>query len=677
MKNIKVGCAVVNQIPLDWDGNKTRIISCLQLAEKKSIQLLCMPELAISGYGCEDAFYSPFVIENSLKSLFEILPMTKNMVVAVGLPFFFKGSLFNVVAFIVNGKIEGLVPKKFLAGDGVHYEQRWFKAWKENIVDEVDVIDPLTEECLKIPIGDLYFDVQGVKIGLEICEEAWVAQRVGIGLAKKSVDIVLNPSASHFSFGKQEIRKRFVVEGSRAFNVAYLFTNLLGNEAGRIIFDGGSLIATGGNLIHQGERFSFLERDVISSVVDLDENRVKKVQNASFSPDLSEPKGEKVDVSFSWNYLPPVGDEDKLNSEEFDSLKSWEQSKHHKEEEFFRAMCLSLFDYLRKSRSHGFVISLSGGVDSSVVSLLAAYSLKQAIHQLGPSEFKKQLSYLKSADRLFNSQDWIKSLVTCAYQSTQNSSQDTYLAAKGLAEELGVTFYNWDLDMVHKKYLETIEKALALKLTWEQFDLSLQNIQARIRSPGIWLLANVKNALLLSTSNRSEAAVGYATMDGDTSGGLSPIAGVDKAFLNHWIRWMAHVGPINIGPLKSLSAVFKNPPTAELRPLDRAQQDEKDLMPYEILDDIEREFIIKRKSPREIFLSLLPVYQKKYSKKELVQFVVKFLRLWSRNQWKRERYAPAFHLDDESLDPKTWCRYPILSAGFEKEIQSLETEFGI
>ena len=451
MKNIKVGCAVVNQIPLDWEGNQARIISCLQLAEKKSIQLLCMPELAISGYGCEDAFYSPFVIENSLKSLFEILPMTKNKVVAVGLPFFFKGSLFNVVAFIVNEKIVGLVPKKFLAGDGVHYEQRWFKAWKENIVDVVEVTNPLTEENLRIPIGDLYFDVQGIKIGLEICEEAWVAQRVGIGLSKKSVDIVLNPSASHFAFGKQEVRKRFVIEGSRAFNVAYLFTNLLGNEAGRIIFDGGALIATGGNLVHQGKRFSFSESEVISCIVDLDENRVKKIQNASFSPDLNEPKDEKVEVSFSWNYLPPVGDEEKNNSEGSASLLSWEESKYSKEEEFFRAMCLGLFDYLRKSRSCGFVISLSGGVDSSVVSLLAAYSLKQALDQLGSSELKNRLSYLKSANLFLNAEEWIKSLVTCAYQSTQNSSQATYLAAKGLAEELGVTFYNWNLDMVHSR----------------------------------------------------------------------------------------------------------------------------------------------------------------------------------------------------------------------------------
>ena len=99
----------------------------------------------------------------------------------------------------------------------------------------------------------------------------------------------------------------------------------------------------------------------------------------------------------------------------------------------------------------------------------------------------------------------------------------------------------------------------------------------------MWLLANLKGALLLSTSNRSEAAVGYATMDGDTSGGLSPIAGIDKAFLRGWLRWMEQHGPEGIGATESLAAVNRQVPTAELRPHSAGQTDEDDLMPYEVL----------------------------------------------------------------------------------------------
>ena len=133
------------------------------------------------------------------------------------------------------------------------------------------------------------------------------------------------------------------------------------------------------------------------------------------------------------------------------------------------------------------------------------------------------------------------------------------------------------------------------QLSWERDDLALQNIQARARGPSVWLLANIRGALLLATSNRSEAAVGYATMDGDTCGGLSPIAGIDKAFLRRWLVWLEKEGPAEHGPMPALSAVNVQEPTAELRPSQAGQTDESDLMPYEVLDVAERAAIRDKK----------------------------------------------------------------------------------
>src|SRR6185503_12007231 len=109
-----------------------------------------------------------------------------------------------------------------------------------------------------------------------------------------------------------------------------------------------------------------------------------------------------------------------------------------------------------------------------------------------------------------------------------------------------------------------VSDAIGRKLCWNEDDLALQNIQARVRGPSVWLLANLKNALLLSTSNRSEAAVGYATMDGDTCGGLSPIAGIDKAFLRHWLSWLETTGPDNLYSIPALATINCQAPTAEL-----------------------------------------------------------------------------------------------------------------
>ena len=185
------------------------------------------------------------------------------------------------------------------------------------------------------------------------------------------------------------------------------------------------------------------------------------------------------------------------------------------------------------------------------------------------------------------------------------------------------------------------------------------------------MLANLRGALLLATSNRSEAAVGYATMDGDTSGGLSPIAGIDKAFLLKWLQWMESTGPAEIGPYPALRAINVQQPTAELRPPNCHQTDEADLMPYDVLDAIERLAIRDKRTPLEVFEHLRIGFAKT-SSKQLAQWIVRFFQLWCRNQWKRERYAPSFHVDDENLDPRSWCRFPILSGGYEYEIEQLE-----
>jgi NAD+ synthase (glutamine-hydrolysing) len=253
-------------------------------------------------------------------------------------------------------------------------------------------------------------------------------------------------------------------------------------------------------------------------------------------------------------------------------------------------------------------------------------------------------------------------LLTCAYQGTKNSSSSTFNAAKSLADSIGAEFHNWLIDDEVNSYSYKIEQAVGRKLTWDEDDITLQNIQARSRSPIIWMLANIKRAVLLTTSNRSEGNVGYATMDGDTSGSLAPIAGLSKVFILQWLRW-AETALDQSG----LNAVNNLQPTAELRPLERNQTDEADLMPYAVLAEIERHAIRDRKSPSEV----LDLVSDSSNRAQMTLYVKKFFRLWSANQWKRERLAPSFHLDDLNVDPRSWCRFPILSSGFQEELDNL------
>ena len=656
MKLIKTAAAVVNQTPLAWETNKQNIVAAIHDAQSQNVSILCFPELCISGYGCEDAFLSAGLQKTALEILFEIIPETSNMVVTLGLPLEYRGVLFNAVAIVADGKLIGFVPKQNLAGDGIHYEPRWFEAWPANHQTTIEV------DGTNYPLGDLIFQFDGVLIGLEICEDAWVATRPGIQQAKRAVDIILNPSASHFAFDKQTVRQRFVLEGSRAFHASYVYANLLGNESGRAIYDGGAMIASAGKMLASGPRFSFADHHVISAVIDVDLTRMNRARSEAFQLDYQFDDSSVIRGEFTFPQIHP--------EESTVEVDSWETGNDLKEEEFSRAVSLALFDYLRKSYSRGFVISLSGGADSAAVATLCSFALRFAMAELGPEKFTKKLHYIASINQQSTEDEIAAQLITCAYQATRNSSDTTFEAAMSIADAIHAEFHRFDVDALVEGYLSLGEQALARPLNWQQDDIALQNIQARTRAPSVWLLANCKGALLLSTSNRSEAAVGYATMDGDTCGGVSPVAGIDKAFLRKWLCWVEEIGPNTLGPLPALRAINVQAPTAELRPQNSKQTDEDDLMPYELLDAIERAAIRDKQVPLEV-LQRMTVQFTQYNLKQLADWVQRFFTLWCRNQWKRERYAPSFHLDDENLDPKTWCRFPILSGGFQRELKQM------
>lgn len=655
MKLVKVAAAALNQTPLAWDANKANILGAIEAARKDSVSLLCLPELCITGYGCEDAFMSAGTAAMAQRVLLEILPHTEGMIVSLGLPVLHGGGLINCAALVANGELLGLVGKQNLAREGIHYEPRWFTPWPSGVQATTEI------DGRAVAIGDLVFDCGGVVLGFEICEDAWVLNRPGERLAEQGADILLNPSASHFAFGKQEIRRRFVLEGARTFNVSYLYANLLGNEAGRAIYDGGTMIASGGKMIAEAARFSFADYHITTATIDIDATRMARTRTSQFRPQQAAVAG-RIRTKFLYPTCKPGSDHV--------TLPDWDLAKEVKEEEFARGVSLALFDYLRKSRAGGFVVSISGGADSAAVATLVALLVKFGELELGLPGLVAKLPHLPKLREAANSTEVLEQLLSCVYQGTRNSSDTTRNAARGVTNALGAKFYEFDVDGLVHDYVSMVSQAVGRELTWERDDIALQNIQARVRSPGVWLLANLTGSLLLATSNRSEAAVGYATMDGDTSGGLSPIAGIDKNFLRRWLRWMEKTGPAGLEPIPALAAVNVQPPTAELRPQEQMQTDEADLMPYDLLDAIERAAIRDKHTPLEVLHLMEPLFPQ-YDRKQLAIWVERFFRLWCRNQWKRERYAPSFHLDDENLDPKTWCRFPILSGGFERELAEL------
>lgn len=642
-QTLRLGLAGLNQTPLDWRGNLRRIRRAWREARDRGVKVLCFPELTLSGYSCEDAFLHPDTGRRAFEYVKELASDCGDEVVLLGCPIWFHDELFNAVAVLNQGRIRGITLKCHLAREGIHYEPRWFRPWK---VGEKTI---LAIDGQNVPVGTLTYEAAGLIFSLEICEDAWVKPDQRPCRLVRNAQWIFNSSASHFSRGKADIRENIVRESSANYGVGYAYANLVGCESGRAIYDGELIIAERGEIVSRSGRlylgdFKLHAHDMV------------------YTPGTG-PVDVRLRVTSYKSGLPPLGPNHVRQAGEAFG-------------EFAMAASLALFDYMRKSRSFGFTLSLSGGVDSATVAVLVWIMARRILNELSLEERRDKLAYWPELNLdVTEAHELVGQLLTTVYQATRNSGPVTRRAARELTTAIGAKHLELDIDHLVEGYKAVVAGAIGRDLSWRTDDIPLQNIQARVRAPGVWMLANLNRSLLLATSNRSEVAVGYATMDGDTCGGLAPIAGVEKTFLRAWLRQMEHEGLDRVPALPVLRYINQQQPTAELRPPEEVQEDEKDLMPYEALDVLENALVSRRLMPKDAFDFVFDYLGDRYSREQIYHWTRKFCRLFAVSQWKRERYAPAFHLDDSNLDPKTWARYPILSGAFEVELEELDRHY--
>ncbi len=319
------------------------------------------------------------------------------------------------------------------------------------------------------------------------------------------------------------------------------------------------------------------------------------------------------------------------------------------------ALAMGLREYTKKCGIPGFALALSGGRDSAMCALLLQRMWRYDQPHLTPEQLREHA----------------RTRFTCAYMATENSGDITRSAARRVAEEVGATYFDGDIQPALDTHLDVARAMTGVDLSWKNpgHDVPLQNIQARLRGGLIWLVANLQNFLLIATSNKSEAAVGYATMDGDTSGGIAPLADVPKSLIIVWLDWARR-----FHGYASLADVLAMPATAELRPADRKQTDEDDLMPFPILDQLMYLFVQRGQDPLEMFRTLWPAVGDQYGgdPRALAAHVRKFVRMFCQAQWKRERFAISFRVMSFDLDPKTGFRFPPVQAPFTVELAELD-----
>ena len=364
------------------------------------------------------------------------------------------------------------------------------------------------------------FFIGGVKIGFVICEDLWVPDGPVRGLVDGGAQLIIAVNGSPFHQGKQQERESLVNEISQKSNLPIAYVNLVGGQD-ELVFDGGSFITdSAGEVILRSSRF--YESTIIADL-SIEKNKTTE----SHLP--------VTEVSSTRNH------EGRIDPSVAPTLKIYE--------ELYLALMTATRDYVLKSGFHQVCLGLSGGIDSALVAAIASDAL-------GPSN------------------------VTAVMMPSRYSSDHSLTDAEQLIENLGIASINFPIKEIHS----TFSEQWALNLNEEIIGVTDENLQARIRGVLLMAFANANGWLVLTTGNKSEAAVGYSTLYGDTAGAYAVIKDVYKTGVYGLARWRNESVGNEIIP----HSIIDKPPSAELRP---DQRDDQSLPSYDILDPLLKSYI--------------------------------------------------------------------------------------
>ena len=564
MRTLRLALAQINTTVGDIQGNRAKIEHWLKKARANHADFVLFPELAITGYPPEDLLLKPDFIAAAHRALEELLPATSGITVALGLPVANHYDLFNAAAFIQDGRVLGMYPKHYLPNYGVFDENRYFGSGRETLL----------------------FDLEGDRIGVSICEDIWYPGGPPQWQALMGAELLANISASPYARGKGAARERMM--GTRAVdNVAFVaYCNLVGGQD-ELVFDGCSLVfGPDGRLLARGPMF---EEALLIVDIDLDEVFRRRLHDPRYRQSRENLRaqaergeqfrtisGHRISQALPHAHLQRTSDV----HEAPDPLG-----------EVYQALVLGTRDYVHKNGFQNVVLGLSGGIDSALTAVIA-------VDALGPEH------------------------VTGVSMPSRFSSEHSKSDALQLAQNLGIRFLTIPIEQPFAAMLETLNGPPDFPFRGTEFNVAEENIQARLRGVILMALSNKFGWLLLSTGNKSENAVGYATLYGDMAGGFAVIKDVPKTLVWELARWRNEQSDRVLIPER----IITKPPSAELRP---NQLDTDSLPPYDILDPILEMYIEQDMGPDEIVAC---GYEP--------ALVARIIRMVDRNEYKRRQAAP-------------------------------------
>lgn len=663
----------LNQWALDFEGNLQRILESIEIAKAHGAKYRLGPELEICGYGCADHFYESDTLLHSFQVLRKLLesPITQDIICDVGMPIMHHNVRYNCRVLFLNRKILLIRPKMLMANHGLYREIRWFSHWNQSRRVEEYILPRMIQEVTgqdTVPFGDCVLSTKDTCIGTEMCAELWNPRSPHIQMGLDGVEIFTNASASHHELRKADQRVNLIKSATTKSGGIYLYANQRGCDGDRVYYDGCAMVAINGDIVAQGAQFSLSDVEVITATLDLED--VRSYRGEVCQPNMeSEPKPcHRVKVDFSLSsgddiYLPthqPI---------------TW--NFHTPEEEISLGPACWLWDYLRRSGQAGFLLPLSGGVDSSSTACIV-YSMCVLICQAiqdGKSQVLEDVRRVVGEDTYCpqSPEELCGHMFTTCYMASENSSLDTCSRARELANQIGSTHMNINIDMAVKGILGIFS---VITGSWPKFrayggspreNLALQNVQARVRMVlaylfaqlGLWARGKPGGLLVLGSANVDESLTGYFTKYDCSSADINPIGGISKTDLKSFLLFC-----VEHFHLPALRGILAAPPTAELEPLTDgqvSQTDEADMgMTYSELSVIGRLRKISKCGPFSMFCKLIHTWKDVLSPTEVAQKVKHFFRMYSMNRHKMTTVTPSYHAESYSPDDNRFDLRPFL-----------------
>ena len=633
---IKVAAAIPSVKVADTQYNLAEIEKQVIIAEGEGVEIIVFPELSLTGYSCQDLFHQQILLDNIETSVIQLLDFTRQLdiTVIVGAPICADSVLLNCALVIQHGKLIGIVPKTYLPNYGEFYEKRWFASSQDLQFQSIYYVGE------KITISSdiqLFTTSQGVKFGIEICEDLWAPIPPSNQLTLAGAELIFNLSASDDLIGKHNYLKSLVAQQSARTISGYIYSGCgFGESTQDVVYGGNGFIYENGQLLAEAKRFE-IESQLIISEVDIEKLRTERRSNTTF---VNAQRPSVMQRLRANNQLPRQNITACIPAsiqrdfvltrlvDKYPFIPKGDKLREHCEEILNIQVC-GLAKRLSHINCKTVVIGVSGGLDSTLALLVATQTF----------------------DKLGYDRRGIIGITMPGFGTTDR----TYNNAITLMQDLGITIREISIAASVKQHFTDIEHNI------DVHDITYENSQARERTQILMDISNQVGGIVIGTGDLSELALGWCTYNGDHMSMYAVNVGIPKTLIKHLVSYVAENGVEDSIKL-TLEDIVNTPISPELTPADEngeiVQKTEDLVGPYELHDFFLYYVLRFGFRPKKIFWLAQQAFKEEYADGIILHWLRIFYKRFFSQQFKRSCLPDGPKVGSVSLSPRGDWRMP-------------------